>query len=481
MFFSDIFCEKKKKKKKKRERKKRSFVSFSLQKKQQERESVVVDDFDVIKSMTTTTTKNNENRTSGNIIRDRRRQLLFLILFLFFFSRNVRKVLISLEEKEDESSSTSSSNDDDAKVVIKKLERLNHGPMKTLDPFLFLVYHKDFYPPGDEEMGLKGDARGSGSDFVPDIPYRFYHGHRIPGFPRHPHRGFETITATLDGIIDHTDSIGDAGRCGKGDLQWMTAGSGIQHAEMFPLVNADEENPLRFFQIWLNLPSWKKMSEPDFVMHWKDDVKKIRKGKEYEIVVWVGQFGDVKVNSNLSATPKNSWAGDEANDVGVFYVEMYAEKSREEVRVPKARIESEANRYLYFVEGEEMMINGREKIQKRTGCELDASQSFTVKCTKLSQSQESIRDSDRSRSSSSSGKNKRAFLILQGRPIGEPIRSSGPMVMNTNEELRKAFQDFDRTQFGGWPWKSNDVVFPRAKERFMRVGGKETFAPKSKR
>ena len=436
---------------------------------------------------------------SGNIIRDRRRQLLFL-LFLFLFSRNVRKVLVSLEEKDDEdktslsstSSSSSSSNDDDddddAKVVIKNLERLNHGPMKTLDPFLFLVYHKDFYPPGDEEMGLEGDARGSGSDFVPDIPYRFYHGHRIPGFPRHPHRGFETITATLDGIIDHTDSIGDAGRYGKGDLQWMTAGSGIQHAEMFPLVNADEENPLRFFQIWLNLPSWKKMSEPDFVMHWKDDVKKIRKGKEYEIVVWVGQFGDVKVNSNLSATPKNSWAGDEANDVGVFYVEIYAEKSREEVRVPKARIESEASRYLYFVEGEEMMINGREKIKKRTGCELDASQSFTVKCTKLSQSQEShttrksfdssIRDSDRSRSSSS-GKNKCAFLILQGRPIGEPIRSSGPMVMNTNEELRKAFQDFDRTQFGGWPWKSNDVVFPRAKERFMRVGGKETFAPKS--
>ena len=141
---------------------------------------------------------------SGTIIRDRRRQLLFL-LFLFLFSRNVRKVLVSLEEKDDEdktslsstSSSSSSSNDDDddddAKVVIKNLERLNHGPMKTLDPFLFLVYHKDFYPPGDEEMGLEGDARGSGSDFVPDIPYRFYHGHRIPGFPRHPHRGFETI------------------------------------------------------------------------------------------------------------------------------------------------------------------------------------------------------------------------------------------------------------------------------------------------
>ena len=102
--------------------------------------------------------------SGGDIIfrDDRRRQLLFLVLFLFFFSRNVRKVLISLEEKEDESLSTSSNDAKVVPMVIKKLERLNHGPMKTLDPFLFLVYHKDFYPPGDEEMGLKGDARGSG-------------------------------------------------------------------------------------------------------------------------------------------------------------------------------------------------------------------------------------------------------------------------------------------------------------------------------
>jgi len=385
------------------------------------------------------------------------------------------------EEKEEMTSSSSVVN------IIRKREPLTSGPMKTLDPFLFCVYHKDFYPPGDEEMGVR-DERGDGSHFHPSVPYRFYHGHRIPGFPRHPHRGFETITATIDGIIDHADSVGNAGRYGGGDLQWMTAGSGIQHAEMFPLVNDDKANPSRFFQIWLNLPSWKKMSAPDFVMHWKDDVKKIRsKGNEYEIIAWVGQFGDdddddassknSTGNSANTPTPKNSWASDETNDVGVFYVEIYAENGSEELRIPKAKIGSEANRYLYFIEGEEMVINGREKVRKKTGAELDASQSFTVKCTKIESTSNRNSHSDSS-SNGQEGKNKCcAFLILSGRPISEPVASHGPMVMNTNAELRQAFRDFDRTQFGGWPWKSNDVVFPREKPRFMRVNGREIFAP----
>jgi len=463
--------------------------------------------------MTTTTRRRRKSSSSSSssssfffFFFSRRKEALFFslfsILFVLFFLKNVRKASRELkattkveeeifkknngksryeEEKEMTSSSSSSSS---AAAVIRKRETLTSGPMKTLDPFLFCVYHVDLYPPGDEEMGVR-DERGDGSHFHPSVPYRFYHGHRIPGFPRHPHRGFETITATIDGIIDHVDSVGNAGRYGGGDLQWMTAGSGIQHAEMFPLVNDDKANPSRFFQIWLNLPSRKKMSAPDFVMHWKDDVKKIRsKGNEYEIVAWVGQFGDdddeassknSTANSANTPTPKNSWASDEANDVGVFYVEIYAENGS--VSVPRAKIGKEANRYLYFLEGEEMVINGREKIRKKTGAELDASQSFTVKCTKIESTSNRNSHSDSS-SNGQEGKNKCcAFLILSGRPISEPVASHGPMVMNTNAELRQAFQDFDRTQFGGWPWKSNDVVFPREKPRFMRVNGREIFAP----
>ena len=74
--------------------------------------------------------------------------------------------------------------------------------------------------------------------------------------------GFETITATIEGLIDHADSVGNAGRYGQGDLQWMTAGKGVVHSEMFPLVDTEKPNPTRFFQIWLNLPARSKMCEP---------------------------------------------------------------------------------------------------------------------------------------------------------------------------------------------------------------------------
>ncbi len=101
-------------------------------------------------------------------------------------------------------------------------------PFKTLDPFLFCVYHNDAYPAGSE-TDMFAPARGNGADFDWTKRYRMYHGDRIPGFPRHPHRGFETLTLVQEGTCDHSDSLGAAGRYGgdgrRGDLQWMTAGT----------------------------------------------------------------------------------------------------------------------------------------------------------------------------------------------------------------------------------------------------------------
>ena len=147
-------------------------------------------------------------------------------------------------------------------------------PWETQDPFLFCVYHLDHYPRGNEEMGpaTSLEGRNLGNDFTIKDGWRMYHGQTIPGFPYHPHRGFETITIVNKGFCDHSDSLGAAGRFGQGDVQWMTAGRGVQHSEMFPLLKTDEDNPLELFQIWLNLPKANKFAEPHFKMLWHEDI-----------------------------------------------------------------------------------------------------------------------------------------------------------------------------------------------------------------
>lgn len=101
-------------------------------------------------------------------------------------------------------------------------------------------------------------GRRKGNDFALKDGFRMFHGSEVPGFPYHPHSGFETVTIAAEGEIDHSDSIGGAGRFKDGDVQWLTSGIGVQHSEMFPLLNQDKDNPFELFQIWLNLPAKSK-------------------------------------------------------------------------------------------------------------------------------------------------------------------------------------------------------------------------------
>jgi hypothetical protein len=144
----------------------------------------------------------------------------------------------------------------------------------TVDPFLFCVHHLDRYPEGNEYMGPAASlsARDLGMDFAGADGWRMYHGSTVPGFPQHPHRGFETVTFVRQGYIDHSDSLGATARFGRGDVQWLTAGEGIVHCEMFPLLDRDGPNPCELFQIWLNLPASDKMVEPYFTMLWNEDI-----------------------------------------------------------------------------------------------------------------------------------------------------------------------------------------------------------------
>src|SRR5690606_6275356 len=147
-------------------------------------------------------------------------------------------------------------------------------PWETKDPFLFCAHHSDDYPKGNDQLGPDESLAGRniGQDFEGREGWRMYHGENVPGFPSHPHRGFETVTIATKGLIDHADSLGAAGRFGNGDVQWMTAGRGVQHSEMFPLLNTKDRNPVELFQIWLNLPKKSKMAQPYFSMLWADQV-----------------------------------------------------------------------------------------------------------------------------------------------------------------------------------------------------------------
>lgn len=307
----------------------------------------------------------------------------------------------------------------------------------TFDPFLFCAYHKDEYPPADAtSTGVPTkllEGRNLGNDFSQRDGWSMYHGTTVPGFPAHPHRGFETVTVTLRGIVDHADSEGHAVRYGGGDVQWMTAGRGLQHSEMFPLLNTKEANELELFQIWLNLPKRRKMVLPEYVVFPSSKVPKIDVGDSCgTVTVVAGPF----YNSRTSqAPPKHSWAFDETNDVAVWLLETSGPC---EITLPPCRFPG-VHRTLYLYNNTGVVRVGGARVVGRSGVRLDPSEQVVLTTALATKA-----------------------LVLQGRPIREPVIQSGPMVMNTREEVRAAFAEFEQTQFGGWPWDRRDVTLSAA-------------------
>src|SRR5258708_4633833 len=145
-----------------------------------------------------------------------------------------------------------------------------------------------------------------------------YHGRVVPGFPQHPHRGFETVTVVRRGLIDHADSLGAAARYGAGDVQWLTAGQGIVHSEMFPLLDRERPNPLELFQIWLNLPAASKMVEPHFKMLWSRDVPRVAPAPGVEVTLVAGALDGARP----PAPPPRSWAARAENDVAIWTIRL---------------------------------------------------------------------------------------------------------------------------------------------------------------
>jgi len=288
------------------------------------------------------------------------------------------------------------------------------------------------------DISLEG--RELGQDFTVKDGFRMYHGQTVPGFPSHPHRGFETVTIAKEGLVDHSDSLGAAGRFGNGDVQWMTAGKGVQHSEMFPLLNKDGGNPLELFQIWLNLPGASKFVEPYFSMLWAEKIPFVKETDESGNLIEINVIsGDYKEIKSLNPAP-DSWAMDKIHEVAIWTIKM---SPRARWIIPE--VGENVNRTIYFYKGSTISIEDRE-ISSYHSVILNTKDETEV----------------------INGEGTGYCLFLQGMPIGEPVAQYGPFVMNSQQEIQEAFQDYQRTEFGGWPWPRHDNVHPRESGRFAR-------------
>lgn len=325
-------------------------------------------------------------------------------------------------------------------------------PWETADPFLFCVYHDDAYPRGNGRLGPEASLAGRaiGQDFSRKDGWSMYHGDSVPGFPAHPHRGFETVTIVRKGLIDHADSLGAAARYGQGDVQWLTTGRGVVHSEMFPLLDDVEPNPLELFQIWLNLPAASKMSAPHFTMFWSEAVPRRKvtddRGATTEIAVIAGALRDASapgVDDGVVqplAPPPDSWASRTQADIAIWTIRM---SPGARWTVPAANAGTRRNLYLF--KGGPVGVGG---VEVREPSAIEVRSDMPTELV--------------------NGASTSEFLLLQGRPIGEPVAQHGPFVMNTQAELVQTFADYQRTRFGSWPWPGAAPVHGRDPARFAR-------------
>ncbi len=256
-------------------------------------------------------------------------------------------------------------------------------------------------------------------DFRNDRPEDFERG-----FPWHPHRGIETITYVLDGSVEHTDSLGNEGTLGAGDIQWMTAGSGIMHQEM-PKGNADGK--MHGFQLWANLPASLKMTAPRYQDVEATEIPEIIDDDGTRVKVIIGSFwGKKGPVDGIAADPQ--------------YLDIFVPAGKRKV----FKIDTYRRAFAYIFDG-----SGRFS---------DASAPTGVLLEKELRGQEvNIRDMSGDRTLVQFGTGDEIvvqagdhgirFLLVSGAPIQEPVAWHGPIVMNTKDEIRTAMQDLKNGTF----------------------------------
>ncbi len=243
------------------------------------------------------------------------------------------------------------------------------------------------------------------------------------GFPWHPHRGIETITYVLAGTVSHGDSLGNSGRLGAGDVQWMTAGSGILHQEM---PQGDVQGRMHGFQLWANLPSSLKMTAPRYQDVSSNDIPEITDDDGTLVRVICGSFwGQTGPVDGIAADPR--------------YLDVWVPPGQRK----KLPVETDRHAFAYIFEGD--------------GTFRDASQPRAVLTEGAGPTDTPVPDTTGNRSlilfdsgedvTVQAGENGIRFLLVSGRPIEEPVAWYGPIVMNTQAELRQAMADLREGTF----------------------------------
>lgn len=337
---------------------------------------------------------------------------------------------------------------------------------KGFGPFIYIGHHVDQYPAGKEDLAPDPallNGRILGNDFHNPAGWSMYMGTRVPGFPAHPHKGIETLTLckrignvltpVRRGIVDHSDSTGAGARYGAGDVQWVTAGKGVRHSEMFPLFKGD--NTLDMYQLWLNLTAEDKKAGPEFVMMWKEQVPVIRTGSpghEARVTVVAGAYGD----ANPLKPPKASWAARSVSDMVVWFVELDPGAT---VTLPPTNT-PETKRQLY--------IHGE-------GVTLDiVSEGETER---VSEPVAFVPQDGRALEVVNGAKPAR-ILVLQAVDIGEPVAIRGPFVMNTEQENLDGFAEYRKTKFGTWKWDTDAPTWGPDLPRFaQKADGVKVYPP----
>lgn len=223
----------------------------------------------------------------------------------------------------------------------------------------------------------------------------------VAGFPSHPHRGFETITYMIEGHMLHEDHLGNRGELKNGDVQWMSAGSGIIHSEM----PQQDHGVMRGFQLWLNLPAKDKMQPPRYRDIRRDEIPRVAIDGGEALVI----AGNIEINGDSIAGPLQQPATEP------LYVDLHL-RANQSLTLP---LPAGHNALAYVYEGSVTVGEQHRTLEPGQAGILGAGDSVTLRATSDAR-----------------------MLLLAGKPIGEPIAQWGPFVMNTPDEIEQAIDDY---------------------------------------